>query len=117
MKENDPFAMLIEAMAVGSSQVIPNQEARGQSALVNSSVLPKKMRPSNAKETLEKLGVVFGDEYDDLFVNATLPDGWRKVATDHSMWSNLVDNSGKEIASIFYKAAFYDRDAFLHVNG
>jgi hypothetical protein len=45
-----------------------------------------------------------------------LPEGWHIKATDHSMWSNLVDDKGRNRASIFYKAAFYDREAFLSFN-
>jgi hypothetical protein len=30
------------------------------------------------------------------------------------MWSNLIDNRGLIRANIFYKAAFYDRDAKIH---
>jgi hypothetical protein len=44
-----------------------------------------------------------------------LPDGWQKRATDHDMWSELVDADGVVVASMFYKAAFYDRRAFLRM--
>ena len=43
-----------------------------------------------------------------------LPAGWKKQATDHSMWSKLLDESGAVVASIFYKAAFYDRIAEMN---
>lgn len=52
---------------------------------------------------------------DPLFCHAELPAGWHKEATDHSMWSNLVDDKGRIRAKIFYKAAFYDRDAFTRL--
>jgi hypothetical protein len=45
----------------------------------------------------------------------SLPPGWKVVPTDHSMWSDLVDAKGEKRASIFYKAAFYDRDAFIRI--
>ena len=32
------------------------------------------------------------------------------------MWSNLVDKQERVRATIFYKAAFYDRNAFLNVS-
>jgi len=48
-----------------------------------------------------------------LFIQAKLPDGWKKVATDHSMWTDLVDNKDRVRAHIFYKAAFYDRSAHI----
>src|SRR6185436_8068032 len=35
----------------------------------------------------------------------------KKIATDHSMYTDLVDDKGRVRASIFYKAAFYDRKA------
>lgn len=59
------------------------------------------------------MGIVFGDPVDDLFVSVQLPDGWHKEPADHSMWSDLLDDRGRKRASIFYKAAFYDRDAFI----
>ena len=90
---------------------IENQEARGQRTLCGGSMLPKDC----AREELEALGVKFGAEADDLFVNVELPPGWSVKATNHRLWSDFTDASGKRIASIFYKAAFYDRHAKLHM--
>lgn len=53
---------------------------------------------------------------DPMFQYVTLPKGWKKVETDHSMWSKLVDEKGRERAMIFYKAAFYDRSAHLNLS-
>ena len=114
-KKEDPMNLFVEAMVVGSSQAIENQEKRGQEKFVNSEVLPKRIN-MGTREQLEEMGIVFGKDVDDLFVYVTLPEGWKKVATDHSMWSRLVDDKGQERASIFYKAAFYDRDAFLGIS-
>lgn len=50
-------------------------------------------------------------------LNVELPDGWKKVGTNHDMHSDLVDETGKVRASIFYKAAFYDRRADMVVVG
>ena len=50
-----------------------------------------------------------------MFQEVILPAGWKKVRTDHSMWSKLVDDKGRERASIFYKAAFYDRSAHMNL--
>jgi hypothetical protein len=44
---------------------------------------------------------------------AKLPAGWKKVATEHSMWSDLLDDQGRKRAAIFFKAAFYDYSAFI----
>jgi hypothetical protein len=113
-KKEDALFTLIESMFGGTSTAIENQEKRGQNNLVVSEVLPKKCNGCNRNQ-LEKMGIKFGEDADDLFVYVTLPDGWKKVATDHSMWSNLIDNMGRIRASIFYKAAFYDRDAFINL--
>lgn len=97
----------------GNPSAIENQEAEGQEELVTSTQLPVKV---TGREILEEAGVAFGKvcQDDPLFCEAELPEGWKKQATDHSMWSNLVDADGVVRASIFYKAAFYDRDAFIN---
>lgn len=103
---------------------IEASEARGQVQLVESDVLPSEIRdprgtPKGAgRSILEAWGFVFGDlvEGDPLFVAVTLPDGWKKERTDHSMWSHVVDERGRRRCQVFYKAAFYDRKAALHVS-
>lgn len=91
------------------------QEAGGQRDFVASETLPVKC--NNCKPAaLEAMGIVFGDLVDDLFVQVQLPEGWKKVPTDHSMWSSLLDERGRKRAAIFYKAAFYDRDAFITIS-
>jgi hypothetical protein len=87
-------------------------EARGQSELINSTKLP--VQGSNNPEILA-MGITFGDVTpgDDLFREATLPEGWKKEGSDHAMWSYIVDDEGTQRVAIFYKAAFYDRDAFM----
>ena len=110
VRKEGGLSIFLSSLAGNSpSDAILRQESRGQSSFVNSDTLPKKCD----RQALEALGVVFGDDADDLFVFVTLPDGWKKEPTEHSMWSRLVDGSGFEVASIFYKAAFYDRDAFV----
>ena len=96
----------------GNSSAIENQEAQGQTQFVESMQLPTEIR---GKEILEKAGVKFGEPCPDdpIFCNAELPKGWKKQATDHSMWSDLVDENGTIRAQIFYKAAFYDRNAHM----
>jgi len=90
---------------------IEAQEKAGQQKLVNSDVLPKDC----PKKELKKLGFKFLKDADDIFVNVVMPVGWKKVGTDHDMWSDLVDNKGRKRASIFYKAAFYDRSAHMRL--
>ena len=94
--------------------LIKAQEARGQDQLVMSEMLPTQISAED-KKLLETAGIRFGqpEKNDPLFCKAALPTGWSKQPTDHSMWSTLVDENGIERASIFYKAAFYDRRAFM----
>lgn len=72
----------------------------------------------DAKAILEAAGVKFLGvvEGDCMFQYVELPQGWKRVATDHSMWSKLVDDKGRERASIFYKASFYDRSARMSLS-
>lgn len=118
----------------GNPNAIERQEEQGQQELVNGSQLPRYLRGSWKKEeAIEdylKLGIEVWIPFkgkmsrifkaanldldkDALFISAKLPDGWKLEATDHSMWSHLLDVKGNKRASIFYKAAFYDRDAFI----
>lgn len=92
------------------------QEAQGQKELVDSMQLPLKCNGKNAMVEYGKMGITvagFGKS-DELFGSFILPTGWRKEATDHDMWSNLVDNKDRVRAEIFYKASFYDRDASVN---
>jgi len=91
---------------------IEAQEAQGQQDFVASETLPIECNFCK-REQLEAMGIVFGEEIDDLFIEARLPEGWEKAPTDHSMWSKLIDEQGRERAAIFYKAAFYDRSAHI----
>lgn len=95
-------------------RAIEMQEKEGQQQFVNNQQLPTRC-PADLKAKLEAAGVVFGAATpgDPLFCMAQLPKGWKKEGSDHSMWSYLVDDKGVRQASIFYKAAYYDRDAFL----
>lgn len=88
---------------------IERQEATGNRDFVANSTLPK--CTGKDKEYLEQMGVVFGEDADDLFVSVQLPDGWSKGHAEDSRGSYLLDDKGNRRASIFYKAAFYDRYA------
>jgi hypothetical protein len=67
------------------------------------------------REQWEKVGFVFGEPLsgpDQIFVACTFPNGgWTLKETEHSMWSNLLDDKGRKRASVFFKAAFYDYNA------
>jgi hypothetical protein len=111
MHAHEKPTTLVQALALGMKGGIERQEKAGQVEMCNTEVLPKEC----PRAELEAVGVRFGDDHDDLFVDVTLPAGWKKQATDHSMYSDLVDDKGRKRASIFYKAAFYDRRADLYL--
>lgn len=111
MKAHKRPDSLGEVMAIALPGGIEAQEAAGQSEFCATDVLPKVC----PRKELEAFGVKFGTDHDDLFVNVTLPAGWKKNATDHSMHSDLLDEKGRKRASIFYKAAFYDRKADMYL--
>jgi hypothetical protein len=137
-------AMLYTMEGQSPSKAIENQEKRGQNYVVRNCRLPKKANTCTlpnevffknvkddmtyeerselttqnsinyVKDQYEKMGIEILDENDDLFWNVKLPAGWEIRATEHSMWNNLFDDKGRKRANFFYKAAFYDRDAFIN---
>lgn len=133
-------AMLYAMEGKSPSQAIENQERRGQADVVRNRRLPKyasapdeirnvgcdagmsweekeKIWKENlakyAREKYATHGITITGDYDDLFYNVTLPENWEIRATEHAMWNELVNADGKVIANFFYKAAFYDRHAFI----
>lgn len=92
---------------------IERQESHGQQEFVHSEQFPAKAPIAD----LEALGFRFGpvDERDPLFRPAILPAGWTREGSDHAMWSYVLDDKRRRRVAIFYKAAFYDRDAFAHL--
>lgn len=126
------------------SEAIELQEKRGQCEVVRKQRLPKKINDHSVpreiffkgvsddmsyddrkvivdqnliqytREQYEKMGIEIISDHDDLFWNVSLPNGWEVRATDHTMWNELVDSKGRKRASFFYKAAFYDRSAFIN---
>lgn len=107
----DGASDVLMSMAGGMStgQAIERQEAQGQKHLVQQDLLPVRA----PWDKLEALGFRKLDEGDGVLCQATLPEGWEKRASDHSMWSYIYDEQGRERASVFYKAAFYDQRARL----
>lgn len=103
---------LLNAIAHGSSNAIERDEADGQRQVVATG----NMLPSDGLSAIaEKLGIeiIRVDPNDPLFSEVKLPNGWKIIATEHNMWMTLIDRDGRERAKIFYKAAFYDRRAFI----
>lgn len=107
----------IEWLFGGNPYAIEAQESRGQKELCASNQLPKTDGYYDVKEEYEKIGikVIKETESDNIWYDVILPVGWKIEPTDHSMWSKLLDDEGKTRASIFYKAAFYDRSCHIHL--
>lgn len=105
------------ALATGEvGSIIESEERAGQAQLVNSTQLPTRLQ--SPREDFEAVGFTFGapTSGDPMFMEGTLPQGWKREASDHAMWSHIVDEHGRRRASIFYKAAFYDRRADMHID-
>lgn len=109
----NPLLHLLGSLG-GTSPYIEGLEAAGQRQLVTSDRLPVEIKHGTDAE-FTALGFTFGDPdpADPLFRPASLPEGWTRQDSDHAMWSHIVDANGRRRASIFYKAAFYDRRAFM----
>jgi hypothetical protein len=78
-----------------------------------------KIRRTDQIDPLEhrvaELGIKIVDMGDDpLFQTVELPTGFRIEPAEHPMYSYLMDPSGEKVATIFYKAAFYDRSAHIY---
>jgi hypothetical protein len=104
---------LLGALA-GITGYVEGMESAGQRQLVESTDLPTQ---GSEDPEFQELGFTFGEPYkhDPLFRPATLPEGWKKVALDHAMGSAIVDELGRQRVSVFYKAAYYDRRADMHL--
>lgn len=118
MSENNvepmPVIHFVERYIAGEglSNYITDMESAGQAQLVHS-----EMVPFVGHETLKPLGFTFGErpDSDSLFISCAMPCGWKKEGSDHAMWSYLLDERGIRRAAMFYKAAFYDRRAFVRL--
>ena len=109
---SDELLMLL--LDENSARGIERQELRGQSDFVGGDTLPKSIRGAT-REDLLSLGFKFGEDVDELFVQCSLPSGWTKRATEHSMHSELLDAYGRIRVGVFYKAAHYDRRAWAQI--
>lgn len=101
----------IAAMTPGG---IEAQEKAGQIEQSFAETLPIDLHGYG--KDFEALGFVLGLKVDDCFQQAQWPKGWRKKPTDHSMWTEILDDKGRKRGMIFYKAAFYDRSAHAHLS-
>lgn len=112
----DPAELHLAGMiADGQPEYIETMEARGQRELVTSELLPTDA--VDGDDAYLALGFTLGppDDADPLFRPASLPDRWRRAGTPHAMWSHILDERGVPRVAVFYKAAFYDRRAFMRL--
>jgi len=108
-------SVLLDVLSgMSSNEAIEKQEKEGQKETLNSDRIAKK--GTKNRKLWESLGFVFGKDIDDLFVSVIFPEGWKIDATDHNMWCKLLDDQGRPRGAQFYKAAFYDRDASIHLD-
>lgn len=92
------------------SSLIVAQEARGQAEMELSDTLPTRGLRSLIESGAQ---ITTGAQPDRLLTLVRLPDGWSKRRTDHHLYTDLLDEKGRKRASIFFKASFHDRDAFV----
>lgn len=108
---------LAGAFVAGTEAVIEQQERAGQTQFLASEQLPTDL-DGDSRADFEAVGFTFGDPTpgDPLFQSASLPNGWRKTRSDNDLWTHIVDTLGRRRAAVFYKAAYYDRRAFMRLN-
>jgi hypothetical protein len=124
MKENamnDPMLFLLASACVGTDVAADILHEQGSRLVAEASLLAIMGSPGSSRcdpietEAWKKTGIEFGEPVDRLLRRATLPPGWELRRGDHSMWNYLVDDKGRTRASQFYKAAFWDEDAFIRL--
>ncbi|MGW4422591.1 hypothetical protein [Streptosporangium sp. NPDC004631] len=97
---------------------IEAQEAAGGAAMAaeDCEVIPTAIRGGTDADLIA-LGFVLGevDPSDRLFRQATLPAGWKRRGGGHSMHTDITDELGRPRMAVFYKAAWYERKAFLSI--
>lgn len=106
----------------GNPGAIERQEEQGQVQLCSSSQLPVEIQQNSFSGivtdpikvyALKGIKAVLPVGGDPLFLDVVLPAGWKIKIEFSPYWAKLIDAEGREVASIFYKAAFYDRSAFI----
>jgi hypothetical protein len=106
-------------LAAATPGGIEAQEKAGQLEQAELETLPIRLSHGGSiggsRKKWMDIGFQFGENFDDLFVRVKFPTGWKKVPTNHSIWSNIVDDKSRIRGSIFYRAAFYDRSAHAHL--
>jgi len=116
MIKEDPLMAI--AFLKGGIDSTPAQERNGQMELINSDTIPTKFNGRENKDAeLIKMGFKLGKvvESDPIFRYCELPTGWKKERGENPLWTYILDENGNQRMSVFYKAAFYDREAFFNL--
>jgi hypothetical protein len=77
-------------------------------------MLSDKYYPGQLRRYADAVHAHLGDDPSDAYPPAPWVRG-KKVYSDHDMWSYIEDERGIKRVAIFYKAAFYDRSAYMHL--
>jgi len=115
--KTDTLLLLAEAMfEKRPGGHIEDMERRGgQEMLQATHTLPT---DGSDHPDVQALPIRWGEvlEADPIFREAWLPDGWTRVDGEHQYgyWTYLHDETGRERARVFYKAAYYDRKATIY---
>lgn len=111
MKRANPHLLGLAAM-IGGMPLVENL-SRGD--MLHTDQLPIKGFSEEFRVIFRAAGGKIGEisKDDPLFFDVTLPAGWCKKSTDHYLYTDLFDAKGLRRASIFYKGAAWDRDAFI----
>lgn len=104
----DDLQNLIAAATPGG---IEKSEKAGQKDFLAHDSLP--IATAAEWKILESWGVKKGEPLNELFCAAKLPIGWSKVGGKDPRGSTLCDDRGLVRATIFYKAAYYEKTANL----
>lgn len=122
----EPILILHDVMTGRNVGDAVDEVQRGrQRLLATSTQLPVVGSLGHCKGTIEQCaemdaaweatGIQFAPITDPLFRDVVLPAGWRVRASDHPMWSHLVDQHGRIRARIFYKTEIFRSEAHIHL--
>lgn len=100
-------------------QMVLASDTQGQRALVSRLHLPRQidqLHPITWHELCERWDLRIVGNFDALFFAVEMPKGWRMhPLNEHSMWSILEDELGRERATVFYRANRPRKSATLYV--
>lgn len=109
----NPSATVIPALGFGADAFFDAQAHMGQKEVEASEELPRDLH-NNTQEQFESVGFTFGEPGNDpCFRPGTLPKGWTKQGKGY--WTNIYDEKKRIRGEIFYKAHFFEREAFMHL--